>query len=386
MAQQTINTVIVLRNDQSTAWEKSDYVLLEGEVGICYLDGGKVMAKVGDGEHTWADLPQIESIIEDEITLTHNFGRYKTSNGSVTTTDAKGKSVSEWLIHALSEVLNPRTNYPTLSTAGGVYVEGASSTTTTCEIGSKITALRYDNIFNAGSYKDNANTGTYGTTTSATSNATGVAVKTWSVSNSIDSNTKSTEDGKFDLTTDKYITVDSESEKAYATVSTNATINLDNVRTPLNNIGKAYEAGKIKGWDTAGNTVKSTSADCKVTGYRKPFWGVKKATDTLLKMDSLTSADIRGLGNSGTSATGLPSTLSVAVGVQQVIFAAKAGAKSSLVAKDAAAMNATVSFTKVAEAVSVKGANDFAETKYDIWYVDFGSGLDAAMSLELTWA
>ena len=103
-------------------------------------------------------------------------------------------------------------------------------------------------------------------------------------------------------------------------------------------------------------------------------------------MDSLTSADIRGLGHSGTSTGGLPSTLSVAVGVQQVVFAAKAGTKSSLVAKDAAAMNATVSFTKVAEAVSVKGANDFAETKYDIWYVDFGSGLDAAMSLELTWA
>lgn len=385
MAQQTINTVIVLRNDQSTAWEKSDYVLLEGEVGICYLDGGKVMAKVGDGEHTWADLPQIESIIEDEITLTHNFGRYKTSNGSVTTTDAKGKSVSEWLIHALSEVLNPKTNYPTLSMTGGVYVEGASSTTTTCEIGSKITALRWDNNFSAGSYKDNANSGTYGTTASATSNATGATVKSWSISNDVDSQTASTEDGKFTLTSANYIEVDSESEKSYATVSTNATINLDNIRTPLNNIGKAYEAGKIKGWNTAGDTVASRTADCKVTGYRKPFWGTKAAGSTL-DISNLTSADIRGLAKSGTSTAGLPTELPVAVGVQQVIFAAKAGTKSSLTANDSLAMNASVSFTKKANAVSVKGANDFTATDYDIWYVDFGSGLDAAMNLKLTWA
>ena len=31
MAQQTINTVIVLRNDKSTAWAESSHVLLAGE-------------------------------------------------------------------------------------------------------------------------------------------------------------------------------------------------------------------------------------------------------------------------------------------------------------------------------------------------------------------
>lgn len=385
MAQQTINTVIVLRNDKSTAWEQSSHVLLEGEVGISYLENGNVIAKLGDGEHTWADLPQIEGVLEDEITLTHNFGRYKTTNGKVKTTDAKGKTISEWLIHALSEVLNPKTNYPTLSMTGGVYVEGASSTTTKCEIGSKITALRWDNTFSSGSYKDAANSGTYGTTASATSNATGVTVKDWSISNDIDSQTATTEDGKFTLNSANYIQVDTEGTNSYATVYTNATINLANVRTPLNNLGDAYEAGKIKGWDTAGNTVKSLSASCSVEAYRKPFWGVKAAGSTL-DINNLTSADIRGLSNSGTATDGLPSTLAVAVGMQQVIFAAKAGTKASLTVKDAAAMNATVSFTKKEAAVSVKGANDFDGTDYDIWYVDFGSGLDAAMSLELTWA
>jgi hypothetical protein len=115
MAKQ-INTVIVLRNDQTTNWESSDYKLLQGEVGIGYLDNGNVIAKLGvDGETAWKDLPQIEGVFEDEITLTHNFGRYKTENGFVKTTDAKNKTVSQWLVHALSETKAPEVVQPTAS-------------------------------------------------------------------------------------------------------------------------------------------------------------------------------------------------------------------------------------------------------------------------------
>ena len=42
MAQQTINTIIVLRNDQTTNWESSSVVMLKGEVGIGYLENGNV--------------------------------------------------------------------------------------------------------------------------------------------------------------------------------------------------------------------------------------------------------------------------------------------------------------------------------------------------------
>ena len=69
-----------------------------------------------------------------------------------------------------------------------------------------------------------------------------------------------------------------------------------------------------------------------------------------------------------------------------VIFAAKAGAYSSLTATDDKAMNATVGFTKVASAVQVKGANDFAATAYDIWYVDWQAGIGSAKQLTLKWA
>lgn len=54
---QVINMRIVLRNDTTANWlANSDKVLMKGEVGIEYLDNGKVKMKVGDGVRSWADL------------------------------------------------------------------------------------------------------------------------------------------------------------------------------------------------------------------------------------------------------------------------------------------------------------------------------------------
>lgn len=389
-----INTVIVLRNDQTTAWESSDHVLLKGEVGIGYLENGNVIAKLGDNEHTWADLPQIEGVFEDDITLTHNFGRHKTSNGFVKT-DAKGMTTSQWLIDALSEVLNPTINYPSVSLTGGAYIEGDSTTSTKCEIGSYITALRWDGTFNAGSYKDAANSGTYGTTTEK-SNKTGLGASnvSWTVSNSVDTQTKPTEDGKFDLTSEKRLQVDSETSKSYAEVSAVAVLNASTARVPLNNVGDAYEAGKITGFDKNGTTTQSLTASCSVTGYRKPFYGVLAPAD-VIDINNLTSDIIRGLPKSGTETKGLPSSIEVPAGSQMVIFAAKAGTYNDLTTKDENAMGATVTFDKKANAVRVKGANNFVTSKtgdaangelYDVWCVNWGAGIGSAKQLTLNWA
>ena len=167
MAQQTINTVIVLRNDQTTTWESSDHVMLKGEVGIGYLDNGNVIAKLGDGENTWKDLPQIEGVFEDEITLTHNFGRYKTSNGFIKTTDAKGMTTSQWLVHALSETKEPTITQPTFSLS--VSAVGAGG-----EIGEYITGLKWDGSTTYGKYE-------YGPSTGLSASN-----RTWSIKNNID--------------------------------------------------------------------------------------------------------------------------------------------------------------------------------------------------------
>ena len=122
MAQQTINTVIVLRNDKTTAWEKSEYVLLEGEVGIGYLEGGNVIAKLGDGEHAWAELPQIEGVLEKDLILTYNFGRHTTSNGFVNA-GGKGMTTRQWLEDALSETKEPVITQPTFTLASDKKIQ-----------------------------------------------------------------------------------------------------------------------------------------------------------------------------------------------------------------------------------------------------------------------
>lgn len=61
MANNQLTTRIVLRNDTTSGWSavQSDasYKLLKGEVGIEFLDSGKVKMKIGDGTSTWAQLP-----------------------------------------------------------------------------------------------------------------------------------------------------------------------------------------------------------------------------------------------------------------------------------------------------------------------------------------
>lgn len=55
---QTINMRIVLRNDSTVNWNaNSTTVLFKGEIGIEFLDSGKVKMKVGNGTSTWAELP-----------------------------------------------------------------------------------------------------------------------------------------------------------------------------------------------------------------------------------------------------------------------------------------------------------------------------------------
>lgn len=364
MAQQIIDTVIVLRNDQTTNWESSSHIMLAGEVGIGYLENGNVIAKLGDGEHSWKDLPQIEGVFEKELTLTHDFGRYKTSNGFVKTDDAKGLTTSQWLIHALSETKAPTITQPTFElTATGTGDGG--------EIGTYITALNWNGTATYGSYEYGPATGLSGSNV------------TWSIKNNKDSQTASTEDGSFALT--ERIQLTQEASTEYATITADYALDASSAADPLNNIGEAT-TGKIES--------KSGTLTAKVNAksYRKPFYGVLAAGEAL-DIANLTSAVIRDLPNSGTSNGGFPSSIDVPVGSQMVIFAAKAGVKKSLTATDNKAMNAEVGFTKVANAVKVEGANGFEAVDYDIWYVDWNpdkapgyTGIGSAKQLKLTWA
>lgn len=370
-----INTILVLRNDSTTAWESEDsYILLKGELGVGYLENGNVIVKSGDGETHWKKLPQVEGVFENDLTLTYDFGRHKTSNGYVEVA-AKGMTTSEWLLDALSEVQEPSIAQPSITTTASIVGGG--------EMGAYVTGVKWTGTYTDGSYQ-------YGSEENANSTATGLDANdvTWAISNSVDTQTATTEDGTFTFTSANYPQINTETSKTYATVTAKYTLDATDARTPLNNVGKPT-SGKIESI----TEQKTNTAEAKATGYRKPFWAVLTTPYAETKNDegavtaiALTSADVRAFSGNGTATKGLPSTLAVAEGSRQVIFAAKAGVYKSLVAKDGNAQDATVTFSKIANAVNVEGANSYTATAYDIFEVTWGDPIASAKALKLTWS
>ena len=125
MAEKTLNTIIVLRNDQTTAWEESSYVLDKGELGIGYTADGKVIVKAGIGKtsgKTWKDLPQVEGVFEDNLTLTYAFGKYAPDETGSFTLNTAGKTMSEVMLDAFAQEVytdliktNPSASFSTVS-------------------------------------------------------------------------------------------------------------------------------------------------------------------------------------------------------------------------------------------------------------------------------
>lgn len=366
-----LQTIIVLRNDSSTNWADSETIMLKGETGIAYLDNGNVIVKVGDGENKWADLPQVESVLEQDVLLTYSFGKHTVPTGSFLNAGGKDKTFSQWFQESLKETVEPTITQPNASISASAPNSGDS-----LEIGSYITKLTWAGTPSAGSYKIGSAT-----------QATGLAADdfTWAVSNSVDAQTSTAEDGSFTLTSDKYIQINSDSAANYARIDATVTLDVTDAKVPKNNLGEETE-GKITGFDTAGTKTKTLSANVSVTGYRKPFWGVIAAADGLKAPTAYASADVRELPNSATKANGFPTSLAVPAGSQMVVFFAKAGVYSSLSATDDNAMNAGVTFEKVPNAVHVEGANGFTATDYDLWYVDWKAGIGAAKQLTLKWS
>jgi hypothetical protein len=69
MKENIIPRILIVRNDSTTAWEESSYILRKGEIGIAYLYDGditKPIIKVGDGINIWTALPQAERVFETD--------------------------------------------------------------------------------------------------------------------------------------------------------------------------------------------------------------------------------------------------------------------------------------------------------------------------------
>ena len=384
-----LNTVIVLRHDTKETWETNDaYVLREGEVGIGYMtveerdaDGKlkentvakyvpiiKVGTKDSEGELiSWKELPQAEGVFEEDLTLTYNFGRYTTSNGYVVAQN-KGMTTSEWLKYALSKVTNPKTNYPTASISA-VKVATDSGTN---EIGSYVTKVKFTTSTGNGSYVDPANANnTFGSvfgSSKFTNNATGVGSANFSfaVTNNY-ANQQATANTELTLNkvNDKLPQIYSTESKTYTSFTGTCTFDASktSIRTPLNNCGQEYAAGKINGFDAAGTTSKNVSADVKITGFRNSWYYVGT------ELFDITADNIRSKGTqmktaspnfniasktaAGTTGTCMP----IPQGTKRIMFVVP-GSKNTISGIDIDGMQLPYDgFTK--QTIRIKGYNNF---------------------------
>ena len=300
MATNEIKTIIILRNDSTTAWESSDWVLKSGEIGVGYMtvtdeetQAAKQVPiiKVGDGVNVWKNLPQAEGVFENDVILTYNFGKHTTSNGFVNA-GGKGMTTSEWLIDALSVTEEPSITQPTASMS-------ASFTPSSGETGTAITKLNWNGSFTDGKYE-------YGSTQNKTANSNANASVSWVVKNG-ETQIGTTEDGNINYSgylTDSNLTL---------TLSSTATINVDNVYTPLNNVG-AETTGAITGFDVNGTKTKSFAPTASVRGYRKMFVGTTSAA-------TLDSATIRGLNLKSAQASTTAFEVTAPIGATKLVVA-----------------------------------------------------------------
>jgi hypothetical protein len=157
----------------------------------------------------------------------------------------------------------------------------------------------------------------------------------------------------------------------YATVKAKATLSLDNVKTPVNNLGEANADVKIKGFDAAGTTVKSLSADVKASGYRNTWYYV--GTDDTFELNS---ANIRSKFTAKNKSTTDFGTVTIPAGTKRVVFAVL-GDKTlkSVIDVDGQNLDVKANFTK--ETISIEGANGFEGANYSVFHFENPNGVAA---------
>lgn len=393
-----LRTKIVIRNDSSTNWLTNETtVLLKGEVGIEFLDDGKVKMKVGDGLKTWAELPYfggeesktfsvgslteitetnlavgdtaiVKTLIpgttdkysytgyvyngtdwaamdgnynasnvyfDEDFTFTKAIGTVTIPSTGSTVVDAEGKSLKEFFAGLFAAEQNPTTTQP--SAAFNSVTSGAK------EVGTSVTPT-WNAKLNAGSY-------TYGP-------ATGVTASSWAISNNTTDETATTASGSFAAFT---VTEDTN-------YTMTATATYADGAMPKTNIGNDYAAGQIK----AGSKSVTSSA---ITGYRAWFCGYKAEGETI-DVANITSAQIRAL----TSKNGSFNTSISATKMQQMFFAAPTGLVQSIAIVDAAKIPQNV----LKKTVSVEGANGYTAATYDLFYVDNATAASGANTYAIT--
>lgn len=258
---------------------------------------------------------------DDDITYTVAIGTLSKPSGSAKFS-AKGKSVEQVLSGLMAQEANPSKSNPAVSFSA----QGGFGT---FEIGTKKN-LTYTAALSAGGY-------TYGP-------ATGITAKSWTVSCTGVTGTKSTATGSFDG-----VVAEATAKKITATAS------YDAGAIPVTNLGNPYPAGQIK----AGSVSKVSNT---LVGVRHMFYGVVKSADF-----SLTSANIRTLHHEAAAKKTI-STFTAGAGALKVVVVLPSGYNVTKVTLPSAmGADATADFVKQSDTVQVEGAEGYTAAAYNVW-------------------
>ena len=406
MAEKTLNTRIILRNDTAASWKEHNPVLKQGEAGY-EVDTKKL--KFGDGTTAWNALGYFGSEVEKFYKVEVNKG---TEHIEAITSEVDGAELHDGDIAVVAELISGDKrqytayvyngsawqamdgNYDAdtiyfnkdlvFTQAFGKFAPGASgsveiptasdglnlqqllerafaeeknpsvtqpSTSITLtgagakEVGSVFTPS-YSVAFNKGSYQ-------YGPDT-------GVTVTGYTVSDTL-SHTATTQTGSFaELTV-----ADDTNYKVSVTTSHTAGA------TPKTNLGNDYAAGAIK----AGSKTATSSA---VTGYRNMFFGTMTT-----KPADITSADVRALTTKQAKGNVNDKSIAIPKGALRVIFAVPSDKQITSI-KDVNGLNAQILSSFTTKKVQVEGANSFKAIEYTVYYMDYASANDVANSYLVT--
>ena len=321
----SINTRIVLRNDSKSNWQAvqtdETKILLKGEVGIEFnpsADGEDVVTKfkIGDGIHTWAELPYYEEKFDEDLVFTHQFGKYSPSNGQVTV-PAAGKTMTELLLDAYQVATNPTVDQPSVSltTSGSNGEVGTTFTLPTATL--KVTDI--------GSYTWGGKDSTTTPATTYGKEATGVTFAAGNATITQGSNSKSNTNAMVKNST---ITLQATGDNTYVdgdtkfTFSGSASYTPSTTINPINNLGTEVPSLRIGYGKEAPIAVTVSDATATFTGWRKMFMGAVSASATV------NSETIRGIGAKTTTnvisekaVTGTAKTFTAPVGTEKLLIA-----------------------------------------------------------------
>ena len=397
MSEKTLNVKLLLRNGLLAEWEASSRILGKGELAWASDTG---VFKIGDGEHTWKDIPRIykdfESVQSAIDTAVAGLSKTNVTEIDVKKGDNHQKHLptgaAQGDIAIVREVISgDKKQYTAYVYTGSAWaamdgnydaenVYFQKDLTITAPIGvqtipssgSKTLATTGKNLKQVLDMIVASEKNPSTTQPSVTLNSSNIGAKEVGTNIAI-AYSFATNPGSYTYGPATGVTFSGYEATFNGETLTGASGTFTSMQVvddtnlsisgkcassegavPLTNLGNPYEAGKI----AAKNYTPSKGT---LTGYRGWFYGYYNGKTAIADPAAITSAQLRAFGTK----TNFPTTMNTSQ-MQQMFFAAPKGRVSSVSISNAV-NGAPLTVTK--GSASVEGANGYTAAEYDLFYV-----------------